>query len=54
VGKEPLLKGKALSTIDLLVLNSLDNLLFLMKILFTLFKKTSYLNEEVNGTSYGK
>jgi hypothetical protein len=43
-----LLKGR-LCTIDLLVL-SLDQLLFILKILFAIFKTTSYLNEEVNCT----
>jgi hypothetical protein len=38
-----------LSTVDLLVLTSLDQLLFILKIVFTFFYKTSYLNEEVNG-----
>jgi hypothetical protein len=39
-----------LSTVDLLVLTSLDWLLLTMQTLFTFFYKTSYLNEEVNGT----
>jgi hypothetical protein len=36
--REALLKGR-LSTVDLLVLTSLDQLLFTLKILFTLFTK---------------
>jgi len=36
-----------LSTVDLLVLTSINQLLFTMKILFT-FYKTSYLNKEAN------
>ncbi len=39
-----------ISTVDLLVLTSLDQLLFLLWILFIFFYKTSYLNEEVNCT----
>jgi hypothetical protein len=39
-----------LGIIDLPVLTTLDQLFFVMKILFALFFKTSYLNEEVNGT----
>ncbi len=41
-----------LSTVDLLVPTSLDQLLFISKILFTFFlkKKTIYPNEEVNCT----
>jgi hypothetical protein len=41
-----------LTTVDLLVLTSLDQLLFILKILFTLFLfyKPGYLNEEVNCT----
>ncbi len=42
-------KGR-LRTVDLLALTSSDQLLLILKILFTLFTKTSYLNEEVNGT----
>ncbi len=38
-----------LPTVNLLVLTSLNQLLFIIKILFT-FHKTSYLNEEVNFT----
>jgi len=38
-----------LSTVDLLVLTSLDKLLFILKYYFP-FYKTSYLNEEVNCT----
>ncbi len=37
------------STIDLLVLTSLDQLLLILKT-FLLFSKTSYINEEVNCT----
>jgi hypothetical protein len=36
-------------TVDLLVLTSLDQLIYIIKILFTFFK-TSYLGEEVNCT----
>ncbi len=43
--REPLLKGR-LSTFDLLVLTSLDQLLLTLQTLH----KTSYLNEEVNCT----
>ncbi len=39
-----------LSTVDLLVLTSLDQLLFAVMIFFYLCYKTSYLNEEVNCT----
>jgi hypothetical protein len=39
-----------LSTVDLRVLASLDQLLFIMKILFTFFYKTTYPNEKVNCT----
>jgi hypothetical protein len=42
-------KGK-LSTDDLLVLISLDQLLFILTILFTFFYKTSNINKEVSGT----
>ncbi len=38
-----------LSTVDLLALTSLDNLLLIMQTLFS-FYKICYLNEEVNGT----
>ncbi len=44
-----LTEGKRLSTVDLLVLTSLDQLLFYENIIF-LFYKTSYLNWEVNRT----
>ncbi len=49
--QEHLLKGW-LSTVDLLVLTSLDQLVFIPKILLTFAAKqaTSNLNEEVNGT----
>ncbi len=40
----------SLSTVDLLVLNSLDQLLVKMQILLTFSTKTSYLDEEVNCT----
>ncbi len=43
---KPYLRGR-LSTVDLLVLTCLDQLLFILKILFN---KTSYLYEEVNRT----
>ncbi len=42
--------GGRLSTVDLLVLTSLDQLLLIIKFLFHLCYKTSYLNEEVNCT----
>ncbi len=45
--QETLLKGR-LSTVDLLVLNSLDKLLIILKKLFTF--KTSYPHEEVSCT----
>ncbi len=35
---------------DFLILTSLDQLLFILKILFTFFTKTGYLNLEVNCT----
>ncbi len=47
--REVLLRER-LSTVDLQVLNSLDQLLFILKNLFTFFYKTSYFNEEVNCT----
>ena len=40
--------GGRLSTVDLLVLTSLDQVIFIFKILFSFFTKTSYLNELVN------
>jgi len=43
------LKGR-LSTVNFLVLTSLDQLIFIMKIFFTFVCKTSYLNKEVNRT----
>ncbi len=46
LGREPLLKGR-ISTIDLLVLTSLDQLLLKLQALLT-FYETRYLNEEVN------
>ncbi len=39
-----------LSTDDLLVLTSLDVLIFILKISVTFFYKTNYLEEEVNRT----
>ena len=48
LSRESLLKG--ISTIDLLVLASLDQLLSLLKMYIFLSYKTSYLNEEVNRT----
>jgi hypothetical protein len=42
VTREPLLKGK-LSTIDLLVLTSFNELVFILRILFTLFTKQATL-----------
>jgi hypothetical protein len=39
-----------ISTVDLLVLTSLDKLLFTQKILLFFFYKTSYSNKEVNRT----
>jgi hypothetical protein len=39
-----------LSTVDPLILASLDKLLLILPTLFTFFTKTSYLNEEVNCT----
>jgi hypothetical protein len=53
VSGESLLRGKALSTVstvDLLELTSLDELLFILKILLTFVTKTSCLNEEANCT----
>ncbi len=46
--RELLLKGK-ISTVDLLVLTSLDMLILYLKYYLPFFK-TSYLNEEVNCT----
>jgi len=45
-----LAEGGRFSTVDLLVLTSLGQLLFIFKISFTFFYKTSYLVEEVNRT----
>jgi hypothetical protein len=42
--REPLLKGK-LSKFDLLVLNTLGQLLMIFRISYITFYKTSYLNE---------
>jgi hypothetical protein len=47
--RNPYRRGR-LSTANLLELTSLDQLLFILKILFTLFYKTRYLNKEVNST----
>jgi hypothetical protein len=44
----PYLRGR-LNTVDLLVLTCLDQLILIIQILFT-FYKTSYLDEEANGT----
>ncbi len=44
--RETLLAGR-ISTDDLLVLTSSDQLLFILKLYFS-FYKTNYLNEEVN------
>ncbi len=38
-----------LSAVDLLALASLDQLIFILKILFQIFDKLRHLNEEVNG-----
>jgi len=43
-------EGEGSGTADLQVLTSLDKLIFRLKIVFTFFYKTSYLNEEVNCT----
>jgi hypothetical protein len=43
------LRGR-ISTVDLLVLTSLDEVLFNLKLYFPFFTKTTYLNEEVNCT----
>jgi hypothetical protein len=43
------LQKEGTSTVDLLVLTSLDQFLFTLKLLFT-FCKTSLLNEEINFT----
>ncbi len=53
--QEKLLPGKPfwrerLNTVDLLVLTCLDQLLIILKILFTFFTVTSYINVEVNCT----
>jgi hypothetical protein len=50
LSRKPNLTGTSISTCDLLVLTSLDHLLFTLQLLFTLFQKTSYLNVEVNCT----
>ncbi len=44
-------RRERVSTVDLLVLPSLDPLIFIIK-LFLLFYKKSYLNEEVNRTDH--
>ncbi len=49
--REVSLKGRRSSTVDLLLLTSLDYLLFILKILSIFFYKTSFLNEEVNCTA---
>jgi flagellar biosynthesis protein FliR len=41
---------RKLSTVALLVLTSLDHHLFILKVLFSSFYKTRYLNVEVNCT----
>ncbi len=49
-GKQGILtEGGRISTIDLLVLTNLDQLILVLNIFF-LFYKTSYLNKEVNCT----
>ncbi len=45
-----LTKGGKLSSVDLFVLTSLEQVIFILKIIFTSFCKTSYLNQEVNCT----
>jgi hypothetical protein len=50
VSREFLLRGKALSTVDFLELTSLDELIFILKILLTFVTKTSCLNEGANCT----
>jgi hypothetical protein len=40
-----------LSTVDLLVLTNVDQQSFVLKMSFTFFYKTSYLNKEVNCTA---
>jgi hypothetical protein len=45
-----LTEGGRLSTVDLIVLTSLDQLLFILKLYFSIFAKKTYLNEEVNRT----
>ncbi len=47
--RESLLKGR-ISSIDLLVLTSIDQLLLILKIFFFLIYQLSFLNKEVNGT----
>ncbi len=47
--RNPFLREK-LSTVDLLVLTSSGQLLFIMKTLLTLFTKQATLNKEVNCT----
>ncbi len=44
-----LTEGERLSTVDLLVLTSLNQLIFNLQILFSFFYKTSFHNE-ANGT----
>ncbi len=43
-------EGSVVSTVDLLLLTSLDHPLLIIQTLFTFFYKTSYLNEKVNCT----
>jgi hypothetical protein len=45
--REALLKGR-ISTVDLLVLTGSDQLIFMLKLYFFFFYKTTYLNEKVN------
>jgi hypothetical protein len=47
--REPLLKGKAFSTVDLLVPTSSDQLLWIFETIIS-FDKTSYLYQEFNRT----
>jgi hypothetical protein len=49
--REPLLIGGQTTTVGLLVLTSLDELLFKLK-LYISFYQTIYLNEEVNRTEH--
>ncbi len=47
--RETLLKGRH-STVDLLALTRLDQLLWMKRTLFNFYYKTRYVNEEVNRT----